>query len=217
MSEGNGQPRSWFHTLPGILTGIAAILTAATGIFVAMANLNSKSPDPITVSETSDEPIELGDDCGGTLVNFRKETARTIKARFECFDNRNAMLLATLKKREQEAEQLRRQLLAANHEKPKSAAPERINLAYWGFTRPQKVSRELCELRATAWAAIEMRGAAVERLGVMQRFYLPGTTTLVACPDKTDDESFAVVASTNAIVGNKAWEASKYIIGGSWD
>jgi hypothetical protein len=36
MSEPHASPRSWWTTLPGVLTGIAALVTAGTGLLVAL-------------------------------------------------------------------------------------------------------------------------------------------------------------------------------------
>ena len=36
MSESAGNPKTWWLSLPGLLTAIAALLTALTGLFVAI-------------------------------------------------------------------------------------------------------------------------------------------------------------------------------------
>jgi hypothetical protein len=41
------EPKGWWHTLPGILTAVAAVLTAVTGLLVAIRNMDpSRAPTP---------------------------------------------------------------------------------------------------------------------------------------------------------------------------
>ena len=45
---------SWWQTLPGILTGLAAIITAATGLIIAFNHTSSRSePTPVAASPSS--------------------------------------------------------------------------------------------------------------------------------------------------------------------
>jgi hypothetical protein len=58
--EGSG--RSWWTTLPGILTGIAAVLTAVTGMIVALSQLRSGSsvggqPPTATIVPTAEPTV----------------------------------------------------------------------------------------------------------------------------------------------------------------
>jgi len=46
MSEKPPGPPSWWQTLPGILTGIAAIITAVTGLIVVFNRTGNRSEDP---------------------------------------------------------------------------------------------------------------------------------------------------------------------------
>ena len=54
MSEKPAATSSWWQTLPGILTGLAAIITAATGLIVAFNRTGNRSdevkPAPLSVS-----------------------------------------------------------------------------------------------------------------------------------------------------------------------
>jgi hypothetical protein len=45
MSEKPPAPPSWWQTLPGILTGLAAIITAVTGLIVAFNRTGNRSED----------------------------------------------------------------------------------------------------------------------------------------------------------------------------
>src|SRR3979409_1023074 len=45
MSEKPSGPPSWWQTLPGILTGVAAIITAATGLIVVFNRAGNRSED----------------------------------------------------------------------------------------------------------------------------------------------------------------------------
>jgi len=53
MSENkSANDSNWWSTLPGLLTGLAAIITAVTGLFVAFTHLNGRS-EPTPPSSTS--------------------------------------------------------------------------------------------------------------------------------------------------------------------
>ena len=45
MSETPSGPPSWWHTLPGILTGVAALITAVTGLIVVFNRTGNRSED----------------------------------------------------------------------------------------------------------------------------------------------------------------------------
>jgi hypothetical protein len=51
--EGEEKPVSWWQTVPGILTGVAALITAATGFVVALNQVNSHkgAEKPATAQE----------------------------------------------------------------------------------------------------------------------------------------------------------------------
>src|SRR5215831_6896526 len=53
MAENNSP--SWWQTMPGILTGLAAIITAVTGLMLAFNRTGGRS-EPITPSSTSSPP-----------------------------------------------------------------------------------------------------------------------------------------------------------------
>ena len=46
--------KSWFLTLPGFLTALAAVVTAITGLVAAISNLLPRSSAPATTSDTQD-------------------------------------------------------------------------------------------------------------------------------------------------------------------
>jgi hypothetical protein len=55
MSEKPAEAPSWWLTLPGILTGLAAIITAVTGLIVAFNHTSNRSEEvkPVSVSAPS--------------------------------------------------------------------------------------------------------------------------------------------------------------------
>jgi hypothetical protein len=45
-SGGAGKPVSWWHTLPGVLTALAAVITAVTGLVVAVRSSDAPASEP---------------------------------------------------------------------------------------------------------------------------------------------------------------------------
>jgi hypothetical protein len=58
MSENRPAAPSWWQTIPGILTGVAALITAVTGLLVVFNRTGNRSDDvrPSTVSESRSTP-----------------------------------------------------------------------------------------------------------------------------------------------------------------
>lgn len=58
MSENRPTGQSWWQTIPGILTGVAAVITAVTGLFLAFNRTGNRSEDvrPSPVSESRSTP-----------------------------------------------------------------------------------------------------------------------------------------------------------------
>ncbi|MGT2462223.1 hypothetical protein [Sinomonas atrocyanea] len=47
------RPPSWWSTLPGILTGVAALITALAGLFFGLVQLNSQGTAATTVKSSA--------------------------------------------------------------------------------------------------------------------------------------------------------------------
>jgi hypothetical protein len=61
MSDNPGTTTRWWQTMPGILTGVAAIITAITGLIVAFNRTGGKTEDvrpPASVERAKDSPRE---------------------------------------------------------------------------------------------------------------------------------------------------------------
>ena len=58
MSDNRPAAPSWWQTIPGILTGVAALITAVTGLLVVFNRTGNRSEDvrPSTVSESRGTP-----------------------------------------------------------------------------------------------------------------------------------------------------------------
>lgn len=54
MADDAPEPRSWWTTVPGILTALAGLITACTGLYVAV----SKQPTQTTQAIQSEDPCK---------------------------------------------------------------------------------------------------------------------------------------------------------------
>jgi len=62
MAGEPSKPQSWWQTLPGILTAVAAIITAATGLIVALnqAGVFSQKSNTVSTGSTADVALSAG-------------------------------------------------------------------------------------------------------------------------------------------------------------
>jgi hypothetical protein len=65
MSDKSQPPPSWWQTVPGILTGVAAIITAVTGLVIAFDPTGNRSEDPtpasLSASGGAQPPVSAAD------------------------------------------------------------------------------------------------------------------------------------------------------------
>ena len=69
------EKKSFFQTLPGIFTGIAALITALTGLYIAMnRQAGSDWSPPVATPPTQTQPTELAEQMRGVWVNVDANT-----------------------------------------------------------------------------------------------------------------------------------------------
>lgn len=83
MNEEQPQARSWWKTLPGVLTAIAGILTATTGLIIALnqAGLLPRKSSQVAVSPSRSSALPLGGQ--GQVVNVPPPPPPDICTRLE--------------------------------------------------------------------------------------------------------------------------------------
>lgn len=99
MSGEPSKSQSWWQTLPGILTALAAIITAATGLFVALNNagvfsrdskLASPTPTPTVTSSASTPanpaPNFVSDIPGPTEIDALEQRLKDANIKFSTGD-----------------------------------------------------------------------------------------------------------------------------------
>ena len=82
MSEKPAATPSWWLTLPGILTGLAAIITAVTGLIVAFSHAGTRSEDanPASTSVSAAAPTGSSAESAGPARGARGATPIALPA-----------------------------------------------------------------------------------------------------------------------------------------
>lgn len=69
----SAQKRNWWTTLPGVLTGIAAVITAITGLVAAFGPSQQDEPAKSADIQTGGQSVKTGDVGAGAHVNIQQK------------------------------------------------------------------------------------------------------------------------------------------------